>query len=222
LRGLNSVTIIPNGADIGTFKPHAKGRIRKLIGLKESEFVIAYCGIVGGYYKLDIVVRSLARLDSSIRKIVKLLIVGTGPDLSRIIRMAENLGLKDNVLYLGEKNDKKELGEVLSCADVGVIPGLYAMGQLPVKFFEYCACGVPVVATVEEDSTLAKLIQEYRLGIVSLPGDYEKLAKIIHQLYIDVAFRVAAGKRARELIEKKFDRNMLAAEYLNLVIKYAV
>ncbi|MFX0204205.1 MAG: glycosyltransferase, partial [Candidatus Hodarchaeota archaeon] len=89
--------------------------------------------------------------------------------------------------------------------------------SLPAKFFEYCACGIPVVATVYEDSILATFIREYGIGMTSPPMDEEKLAEAIYQLYKNESFREAAGKRARALIKEKFDRNKIAKDFLDLV-----
>jgi glycosyltransferase involved in cell wall biosynthesis len=131
--------------------------------------------------------------------------------------LSKNLGLHESVLYLGVKNDKKEIAEILSAGDVGIIPGLYTKGQLPVKLFEYAACELPIVAAVHPDSMLAKLIKEYAIGITAPPMDEDKLAEAIYYNYENESFRVAAGKRARLLIEEKFNRNKIAEEFLGLV-----
>jgi len=143
--------------------------------------------------------------------------IGDGPDVPRVLTSSKNLGLHENVLYLGVKNDKEEIAEILSAGDVGIIPGLYTKGQLPVKFFEYSACELPIVAAIHPDSMLAKLIKEYAIGITAPPMDEEKLAEAIYYIYENESFRIAAGKRARLLIEEKFNRNKIAEEFLGLV-----
>jgi len=216
LRGVKNVRVVPNGADVSVFKPYEKKAVRKKLGVREDDFIVAYNGIIGAYYKLDVVIRALKKLEGDLRNKVKLLMVGDGPDLPKLMSMAKNLGLKDNVLYLGVKNNKRELAEILSAADIGVVPGLYSRGQLPVKVFEYCACGLPVIAAVHNGSLLQELIEKYKIGVTSPPVD-EELADAIYWLYKNRSFREAAGKRARRLIKEKFDRNKIAEEYLNLI-----
>jgi len=216
LRGVTNVRLVWNGADITVFKPYAKNIAKKKLALNDTDFTIVYSGLIGGYYKLDIAIKALAKLHNQIRSI-KLMMIGNGPDLPLVLRLLKKLGLRDKVLYLGVKNDKNEIGEILSAGDVGIIPGLYTKGQLPAKFFEYCACGIPVIATVYEDSLLATLIREYKIGVTSPPVDEEKLAEAIYRIHKDKSFREAAGKRARALIEEKFDRNKIAEEFLDLV-----
>ena len=220
LRGVRGVKIVPNGADTDVFKPYNKAALRSKLGLPKDDFIIVYNGGIGGYYRLDVVVKALEKLDSRLRDEVKLLMVGKGPDLPKIMSMAKNFGLENNIVYLGVKNDKEELAKILSAADVGIVPyddSPLWRNSIPAKFFEYCACGLPVIATVKEDSLLAMLIRKYDVGVASPPMNVRKLATVIHRLYRDESFRKEAGKRARLFIEKKFDRNKIAEELLCLV-----
>ena len=216
LRGVTNVRVVWNGADITVFKPYAKNIGRKKLALSDSDFIIIYSGGIGGYYKLDVVIRALTKLYNQIKSI-KLMIIGDGPDLPFVLGLSKKLGLRDKVLYLGVKNDKNEIAEILAAGNVGIIPGLYARGQLPAKFFEYCACGIPVIATVNENSLLTTLIREYRIGMVSPPMEEEKLAEAIYRIYKNKSFREAAGKRVRLLIEQKFDRTKIAENFLKLI-----
>jgi glycosyltransferase involved in cell wall biosynthesis len=216
IRGVTDVRLVWNGADVTVFKPYARNIGRKKLALSDSDFIIIYNGVIGGYYKLDFVIRALAKLNDQIISI-KLIMIGDGPDPAFILELSKKLSLHDKVLYLGVKNDKYEIAKILSAADVGIIPGLYSRGQLPVKSFEYCACGIPVIAAVYEDSLLAAFIREYRIGVTSPPMDEEKLAKAIYRIYKDKSFREAAGKRARAVVEEKFDRTKIAEFFLKLI-----
>ncbi|MCJ7631554.1 glycosyltransferase family 4 protein [Candidatus Bathyarchaeota archaeon] len=215
-RGVINVRLVPNGADVTVFKQYGKNIIRRKLGLDDNDFIIIYSGRIGGYYKLDTVIKALTKLLGRNKK-VKLLMIGDGSDVPNVLELSKFLNLSDNVLYLGVKNDKNEIAEILSASDLGIIPGLYTKGQLPVKFFEYCACGLPVIATVHENSILAKLMREHEIGLTTPPMDEEKLAEAIYRIYENESFREAAGKRARLLIEEKFDRNKIAEEFLKLI-----
>lgn len=211
-RGLTNVKLIPNGADSRTFTLLTNKRTTKT-------FQIFYSGGIGRYYRLDIAAKSIKRLvDSGLRN-VTLVIVGTG-DVQKVLGLAARLGIASNVEYLGEINDKARLAELIAGADVGLIPyddNPLWRNSLPAKLFEYCACGIPVIATAYEDSLLAEFIRKYGIGITSPPLDEEKLAEAIYHVYENESFREAAGKRARLLIEEKFDRNKIAAEFLSLI-----
>jgi glycosyltransferase involved in cell wall biosynthesis len=218
LRGIREVKIMPNGADVNVFRPYEKGAVRRRLGLKNDEFIIVYEGSVGGYYRLDVIVRALARLDNVARNKIRLLIIGSG-DVPKVLKLAENLGLKDNIIYLGVKNDKVELAQIISAGDVGIVPyddNPLWKDHVPAKFYEYCACGIPVIATVYDDSLLAKLIKEYGIGLTVPPMDNEKLAEAICKVYQRPEFR-ELGRRARALVKEKFDRYKIAEKFLNLI-----
>jgi glycosyltransferase involved in cell wall biosynthesis len=219
LRGVRRVRILPNGADVNVFRPYEKDIIRRRLGLKNDEFIIIYEGGVGGYYRLDVVVRAIAKLDDLTRSKIRLLIIGSG-DVSTVLKLAEDFGLKDNVIYLGVKNDKVELAQTISAGDAGVIPydaNPLWKNSVSAKFYEYCACGIPVIATVHDDSLLASIIKEYGVGLTMPPLDDEKFSKAILSIYQNAQFREVMGRRARMLIEEKFDRNKIADEFLKLI-----
>ena len=137
-----------------------------------------------------------------------------------MLNLALELGISKNVEYKGAINDKAKLAELIGEADAGLIPyddNPLWRNSLPAKFYEYCACGIPVIATVYGDSILAKLIKEHEIGLTVLPMNEEKLTEAIYWIYKNGSYRAVAGKRARLLIEEKFDRNQIAKEFLRLV-----
>jgi glycosyltransferase involved in cell wall biosynthesis len=222
LRGIRNIKILTNGADSYIFKPYDKKMSRSKMGLSDNDFVIVYSGIIGGYYSLDLVLQGLKRLVSTIPNI-RLLMVGYGPALQEIMGMAKELGLEDVVLYCGAKYDLVELAEILSAADIGIVPydsdlkWVNLPRALPVKTFEYLACGLPVIAATFKDSLIAKLICENNVGLVSAPGNIDALVKNIEKMYYDEAFVKDVSKRAVILIEERYNRNKIAEEFLNLL-----
>lgn len=210
--GISDVKLIPNGADIKIFKPSVNKVPRK-------EFRLFYSGGVGGYYRLDIVGEAILRLINAGVTDVRLIIAGTGP-VDNFINLANKIGIAKNIEYIGAITEKTELAEEMAQADLGLIPfddNPLWKNALPAKFFEYCACGIPIIATVYTDSLLATLINEYEIGLVAPPLDAEKLGDIFYLIYHDRSFRLKAGKKARLLVEKEFDRSAIAIKYLNLV-----
>ena len=219
LRGVKEARILPNGADVNVFRPYEKDAVRRRLGLREDEFVIVYEGGVGGYYRLDVVVRALAKLDYAVRSKTRLVIVGSG-DVANVLKLAEELGLNDNVIYLGVKEDKVELAQIISAGDVGIVPyddNPLWKNSVPAKFYEYCACGIPVIATVYDDSLLADVIKEDEVGLVTPPMEDGKLSEAILWFYRNTQFREIMGRRARAFIEEGFDRNKIVEEFLKLI-----
>jgi len=212
--GMNKVKFIPNGADIKIFTPLKKSH-------ELNSFNLIYVGGATAYYRIDLVINALKLLSNRNIRNFKLHIVGRIPQTAR--NGLSNSDVIDNVVFHGEISDFEKLAKIVARGHVGIIPlsldYVQAKSALPVKFFEYCACGVPVIATVPDDSILAKLIKEYKVGISVPSMDEKKLAEAIYRIYKNKPFREAAGIKARRLIEEKFDRNKIAEEYLNLIGK---
>lgn len=219
-RGVANVIFVPNGASCSSFKPLDKKPDNEF-------FTIVYSGGVGDYYRLDVVISSLKRLADRGLNQIRLLMVGRGTSaraLDSVLKYARQLGVQDVVVYVGNKSNIQELSKIIAEANVGVVPyddNPLWMNALPAKFFEYCACGLPVIATVYKHSILAKLIYENRIGLTSNPMDVNGLADAIEKLSDDKEFRVNAGKRARILIEQHFDRDRISEEFLNTVCTMA-
>jgi len=217
-RGLRNVALITNGADVQTFKP---------LNVKKdgNNFTIFYSGVIGGCYRLDVVVKAVKKLVDKGLNNICLLIAGEG-EITKILNLAKELGITGHIKFFGSVNDKKEIAKLIATSDVGIIPyddNPLWKNSVPAKFYEYCACGIPVVATVYEDSLLAKIIKGYGIGLTAQPMNEQKLAESINLLYRDSAFKRLAGRRARLLIEEKFNRNKIAEEFLQSItlIKYS-
>ena len=218
--GVDNVILVPNGASSSSFMPLENK-------LEDGLFKIVYSGGIGEYYRLDIVVSSLKKLADRGVKNIRLFMVGRETNhavLDSLLAYAIDNGLKSSVIYLGNKSDVKELSKIIASADVGIVPyddnPLWKNG-LPAKFWEYCASGLPVIATVFKDSILARLIQENGIGLTVDPLDVDGLADVIEKLSSEKEFRSVAGKRARLLIERDFNRDKISEEYINKVSRIA-
>jgi L-malate glycosyltransferase len=151
------------------------------------------------------VVEIFARVHETVPS--KLLFVGEGPDLPKVMAKAKELGLNDRIVFCGKQDD---VAEVLSLADVMLLPsekesfGLVAL--------EAAACGVPTVGS--NAGGIPELIQHGVTGYLAPIGDITTMAEYVKQLLTDDALyqRVSAAcqDRARnvfcdELISRKYE-----------------
>ncbi len=221
-RGIKDVMVISNGADINIFRPQSKlkkNNFRQNIGLRDNDFVLVFCGTIGGYYRIDILIKSLKNVNQKLPN-VKLLLVGIGPDLKNILNLIDSLEMRESVLYLGVKSDEFQIVEILSASDVGIIPydsNPLWKNAIPVKSLEYLACGLPIIATLDSNSVLGRLVMENQVGMLCEPENVLELSKIIEKVYHDKVFVENASKRAISLIHTHFDRNKLAEEYYHII-----
>lgn len=141
------IEIVPNGVDINKFQSPSgnKQELRTKLGLTIQDKVIITVSRMVPKNGIGDLIEAFSQLtDKGRRLTIKLLILGSGPLEPALKNRVRELGLEDNVLFLGDIiNDK--VPNFLAIADVFVRPSLTeGLGN---SFLEAMAAGVPVVGT---------------------------------------------------------------------------
>jgi glycosyltransferase involved in cell wall biosynthesis len=189
LKGLGfSAGLITNGVDTDLFRPMSGGDTRVELGIGADEFVIGFSGSVERWYAIDEMIRALPDLIRH-RPNTRLLIVGGSlftdyrADLENL---AKDLSISDRVIFTDTK-PYYELPRYIACMDACTIPlspPQWGEIALPNKFFEYSACGKPIIMRPIPDVTriggpnlfVYKTQDEYVTQIRSLmknPGTFD-------------------------------------------------
>lgn len=79
------------------------------------------------------------------------------------------------------------------------------------------AMGRPVVAVVPDLCETANTVREGRFGYVVAPDHSQELASAPMSLKNDNQLCVAMGRRSREMFERRFDKPIGTARYVQLV-----
>ena len=148
------VKIIHNAIDIDKFKfdEVARKKLRKELGIKDSTIVIGHVGRFvqqkNHTFLVDVFKEYHKKNPDS-----KLLLVGSGPLEDEIKKKVERLGLKDSVLFLGQRDDINKLYSVM---DIFCLPSLYE--GLPVVGVESQAAGLPIIFSngVSDEAIISK------------------------------------------------------------------
>lgn len=141
--------LITNGVDTEIFKPLDGTTARKELGIDTGDFVIGFSGSIERWYALDEMIRALPALIDYQPK-TRLLIVGGSlftEYQQELVALVHDLNLSDHVIFTGTK-PYSELPKYISCMDACTIPlspPQWGNIALPNKFFEYSACGKPIV-----------------------------------------------------------------------------
>ncbi len=114
---------------------------------------------------------------------------------------------------------KAELTQVLPRMHVGLMVLINApvmhYGTSPNKFFDYIACGLPVVNNYP--GWLASLIGQHNCGKAVPPGDPKAFAGALTWLRDHPAERAEMGKNARKLAEEQFSRELLGSQFVQTI-----
>ena len=173
-----SAHLITNGVDTDIFKPGDGSPARRELGIDPDDFVIGFSGSVERWYAIDAIIRALPTLIEYRRK-VKLLIVGGSLFTNyqqELDQLARDLGISGHVIFTGTK-PYHELPRYIACMDACTIPLLPTQWgdiALPNKFFEYSACGKPIVMRPMQD---VERIGGPHLNVYRTQGEFIRLIR---------------------------------------------
>jgi glycosyltransferase involved in cell wall biosynthesis len=208
------VSVIKNGADLERYSPLPKdNRVREELGLN-GKFVASYVGTHGMAHALGTVFRAAENLKDSPQFVF--LLVGDGAERDTLVKTQESLGLK-NVIMLPQQ-EKSRMPEIIAASDVNLV--LLKKADLfktviPSKIFEAMAMERPIILGVEGESK--EIIEEGDCGICIEPENAQELAKALVTLCGDKETADRLGRNGRKFVERYFDRDKLAVDYLDLL-----
>jgi len=219
-RGIAStrITNIPNSCDLDLFQPLAAGLVKRpdLVPghpLDADSFVAAFTGAHGLANGLDAVLDVAAELQRRGRHDIKLLFIGDGRCKAALKARVAKESLV-NCQFVPPV-PKPQLASLLrQSVHVGLmilddVPAFYR-GTSPNKFFDYLACGLPVINNYP--GWLADLIRDHQLGIPVPPRNPVAFADALQTLADDPIRRQAMASEARQLAETHFSRAELALQ----------
>ena len=214
------IVLIPNGANTNLFRPGDKTAYKRRLGLENFDFIIGYVGALATLRHVDLLIKTLQELKTD--KKVGLVLVGKGPDREFLQNLAEELKVRDRVVFAGFR-PYQEVPDIMKTFDIAVdltrVP--MKIGEKSVdasysqKIPQYLACGLAVVAWDVPDNGF---IESIGIGRLVKPGgdDLKNLsAAIQHLLDLPDAERIDMGTRAREHAEAKFSVHNLTSERIN-------
>ena len=135
---------------------------------------------------------------------VRFLVVGDGPERTRLERTADELGLSGKVHFVGVRDD---VPAVLKLMDVLVLSSL-SEGS-PNVLLEGMAAGVPIVATGV--GGVPELVEDGVSGLLVDPGDAPGLSNAVLRLLNDAGRAREMGERGRAFAVGNYDINRVVA-----------
>lgn len=131
-----------------------------------------------------------------------LMIVGDGPLRTRLEQQTTELGLADDVRFVGSRDDVASLLKVMS---VFVLSST-SEGS-PNAVLEAMAAGLPVVAT--DVGGLPEMVSSGRTGVLVPPREPIALAAALSDLLGDAERAAAMGRAARDAVEREHDLDLV-------------
>ncbi len=140
-------------------------------------------------------------------KNVRLVMVGDGPERSAVYYRAEQIGVKENTLFVGKQAN---IADYLGVSDIFLLPS--ELESFGLAALEAQACELPVIAT--RIGGIPEVVNEGESGFLSDIGDVAKMAEDTLKLVKDKEMRLAFGKRGRELAVERYSTEKIIPQYI--------
>lgn len=218
-RGISSsrIFLIPNWAESDLIDMSVdRLEYRRVKGIPDSAFVIAYGGNVGVAAGVETVVESL-RYIQNIENIY-LTIAGEGSRL----QACQDLGaqIPGNQVIFHSPWQVHETSSFLLAADVLVLPtrGNQSLASAPSKLITYLLTGKPILALAKPESGLSNIITHAGCGWVVEPDDPVRLAQEIDRiLTISKSELARIGQSGRNYALRHFSKEVCLPKVIQLL-----
>ncbi len=207
------IAVIPNGADLDTFRPDVPtGDIVEKYRLSDRS-IILFTGHLEEWAGVSAIYDLAKRLNRDFPGSLILLVGAGDPStglLKRLIR--DNLG---HMFVHAGLHPFEDMPKFTAAADISLCifpdsPVSHAAS--PLKLFEYMAAGNAVVATSVAGT---KEALDESTGVLVKPGAVDELCDAVVDLCRDPQRRRTLGTRARECIERNYSWDVLARHFLS-------
>ncbi len=216
------ITVIYNGINSAYFQTaEPKAEIRRRLNLDESTPVIFASGNFRFAKGFDLLLQSMAELVDKFSQagvvgnsLPVLVITGEGVLQQSMAELAEQLGLADQVRFLGFRTD---MPEILRAADLFVLSSRWE--GCPMVVLESMGLGVPILAT--DVGGVPELIFHDQTGIIIPPGNSTTMSDGLYELLHDSERAACLAEQGQERLIRMFSSeksaNGISALYRQMV-----
>ncbi|HKZ64084.1 MAG TPA: glycosyltransferase family 4 protein [Thermoplasmata archaeon] len=201
--------VIPNPVDAQRFRPDVDGaRVRERLRIRSEDRVVLMVARIVPHKGIEHLVEAAKFVPDAM-----FVIVGDGPFLPDVRRLAAEFGVEDRVLVQG-KVPHRDLPEYYAACDVFVLPSVSRLEAFGIVALEAMATAKPVV--VSDIPGVREVVTDGVEGLLAEPVNPEDLAAKIGRLLADPGRRRQMGARGREKVEAKFRIDRVADAVLNV------
>jgi N-acetyl-alpha-D-glucosaminyl L-malate synthase BshA len=198
----NDIKVIPNFIDLNRFSLKAKDHFKRAIA-PEGEKILVHTSNFRKVKRTEDVVRIFAKVLEKIPS--KLLMVGDGGERSDCEQLCRDLGVGDDVRFLGKQD---AIEEILSVADLFLMPS--QSESFGLAALEAMACKVPVISS--NAGGLPELNLDGVTGFLKDVGDVQGMADSAIYILENTA-RLNTFKENALARAKEFDLAKILPQY---------
>lgn len=207
-----NIEVIQNWASLEEIEPIRREQNELLNELRISDkFVFLYAGNMGHPQDLESIVECSMKLKNDAR--FHFLFIGSGVKRKWLeAQIKENELMNVTVL---PPRPREEQNLFLNACDVGFVSLVKGMRgvAMPSRTYNFMAAGKPILALTEEESEIARVIEEDEIGWIVPPSNPADLLKTIYKIYDERNSLEEIGKRARKSALEKYSVETIVEKY---------
>ncbi len=192
----DKIVVIHNGINKQQFskKVNHKDVVKKYH--LEDKLILGFVGFVRKWHRLDKVMQIIANNKD---KNWHLFIIGDGPEIAELKRLAKSLEIADRITMTGFVN-REDLPNYISTFDIALLPDVVEYAS-PLKLFEYMALKRAILAP--NKSNLREIVTDGEDIILYDPDDANDFSKQLEILCNSEEKRIHISQGALNTIEEK-------------------
>ena len=203
----NKLVVIPNAVDFERFARAAPADLTQF-GIPAGSRVFISIGRLDRQKGIDVLLDAVTLLNP-LADDVQFLIVGDGPESSRLRAQADRNVLAAQIHFANRRDDVPEL---LAASTALILPSRWE--GMPNVVLEAMAAGRPVIATNVEG--IAELVQDGVTGLVVSPEQPTELAVAIRRILAKPGLLSRAGVDSQSIVKSFFTTTAVATSYVKL------
>ncbi|MEN9804475.1 MAG: hypothetical protein RIS41_1322 [Actinomycetota bacterium] len=207
---MGRIHTIPNFVDVEAIRPLDRSTdYRRQLGIDDRP-VVMYAGNVGFSQSLDLMIDAARELPD-----VWFVINGDGAARRDLTARARDL---PNVVF-GDYQPAAHLAEVLATGDVHAVLLKRGLGRVsvPSKTYSIMAAGRPIVAAIDADTEVTRLVERSAGGTCVPPDDAVAFVSAVRDLVGDLERAREMGRSARVHVQTVASPAAVASAYATLI-----
>jgi L-malate glycosyltransferase len=180
-----NVTVVHNGVDYEWIQNVPAG---------EADWDVVYVGRLIEHKNVDKLLEAVAIVAEEMDEPIRCGIIGDGPQRTELERYARELGVSEEIEFLGFVETDAEVIEHLKAADVFVLPSMRE--GFPNTILEANACGVPSIVVDHDTNGATAVVEDGVTGYV-MPLSSDAIAAKIREILTNNALRADLQQAAR-------------------------
>lgn len=185
------IETVYNFVDERVYTPQHIDGLKAQFGIDDDDKVLIHVSNFRKIKNVDHIVDTFFRVRAQQK--AKLLLVGDGPEMNRIMKLVKASAYKEDVLFLGRQDN---LAELYSISDVMLL--LSSKESFGLVLLEAMACGVPGIGT--NVGGIPEVIEHAKTGYIVDEGDVETAANQVLTLLHDEMLLQSFKEAAKEAV----------------------